>query len=79
MLRPMLHVTSDIRSLFSLPLDTTPNIKFLQHQNATSATLKINGYNIQYHGPSSTQHLTSHICNIRLNIRNIENLNLRLH
>jgi hypothetical protein len=46
-------------------LDTTPNIKCLQHRNATSATLKINGYNIQHHGPSSTQHPTSHICNIK--------------
>jgi hypothetical protein len=65
MLRPVLRVTSNIRSLFSLPLDTTPNIKCLLHRNATSATLKINGYNIEHHGPFSTQHPTSHICNIR--------------
>jgi hypothetical protein len=65
MLRLVLRATSNIRSLFSLPLDTTSNIKCLQHRNATSATLKINGYNIQHHEPSSTQHPTSHICNIK--------------
>jgi hypothetical protein len=65
MLRPVLRATSNIRSLFSLPLDSTPNIKCLQHRNATSVTLKINGHNIQHHGSSSTQHPTSHISNIK--------------
>jgi hypothetical protein len=40
MLRPVLLATSNIRSLFSLLLDTTANIKCLQHRNTTSAALK---------------------------------------
>jgi hypothetical protein len=42
MLRPVLRATSNMRSFFSLLLDTTPNIKCLQHRNTTSATLKNN-------------------------------------
>jgi hypothetical protein len=56
MLRPVLRATSNIRSLFSLLLNTTPNTTCLQHRNATSATLKNNVCNTQ----------TTHVCHIEI-------------
>jgi hypothetical protein len=38
----ILFATSNIRALLPSPLDTTPNIACLQHQNSTSGTSKIN-------------------------------------
>jgi hypothetical protein len=65
MLWPVLRATSNIRSSPPLLLNTNPNIACLQHRNSTYATLRFNVYNIQHMGPSSsTQHPTSHICNI---------------
>jgi hypothetical protein len=61
MLRPVLRATSNIRSLFSLLLNTTPNITCPQHRNAT--TLKNNVCNTQQHMSATS----------RLNICNIEN------
>jgi hypothetical protein len=71
---PMLRPCCDLccvqhpTSVALLPLlDTNPNITCLQHRNSTSTTLKFNVCNIQHQepsSPSSTQHPTSHICNI---------------
>jgi hypothetical protein len=69
MLQPVLRATSNIRSLFSLLLDTTPNIKCLQHRNATSATLKNDVCNNQQQ-MSAASRLS--ICSIEINGCNIQ-------
>jgi hypothetical protein len=71
MLRPVLRATSNIRSLFPLLLNTTPNTTCLQHRNATSATLKK-----MFATPNNTclQHRDSASATSKINVCNIKNM-----
>jgi hypothetical protein len=68
-LRPVLRATSNIRSLFPLLLNTTPNTTCLQHRNATSATLKK-----MFATPNNTclQHRDSTSATSKINVSNIK-------
>jgi hypothetical protein len=67
MLRPVFACNIQHQEPSPPPPRHKPNIKCLQHRNSTFATLKFNVYNIQHqgwHSFHSTQHPTSHVCDI---------------